>query len=57
MKALGIRYFSNYQKLLPIACFKPIIACLSLFINKKDPVTLYQFLFSLLFSYNNIVSC
>lgn len=25
--------------------------------NKKDPVTIYQFLFSLLFSYNNIVVC
>lgn len=28
LKALGIRYFSNYQKLLPIACFKPVIAYL-----------------------------
>ena len=25
--------------------------------NKKDPVTIYQFLFSLLFSYNNIEVC
>lgn len=25
--------------------------------NKKDPVTIYQFLFFLLFSYNNIVVC
>lgn len=50
LKPLILRYFSNYQKLLPIAY-------LSLFINKKDPVTIYQFLFSLLFSYNNIVVC
>ena len=34
LKALKTRYFSNYQKLLPIAC-------LSLFINKKDPDGLY----------------
>ncbi len=60
LKALKIRYFSNYQKLLPIAClslFELIIAYNSLFINKKDPVTIYQFLFFLLFSYNNIEVC
>ena len=50
LKALKTRYFSNHQKLLPIAL-------LSLFINKKDPVTIYQFPFSLLFSYNNIEVC
>ena len=37
LKALGIRYFSNHQKLLPIACFKPIWA----YTNKKDPDGLY----------------
>lgn len=37
--------------------FELIIAYNSLFINKKDPVSIYQFLFSLLFSYNNIEVC
>ena len=39
--------------------FEDIIKVLTVrfLFQQKDPVTIYQFLFSLLFSYNNIVVC
>ena len=51
------KVFLQLSKTAANSLFEPIWAYNSLFINKKDPVTIYQFLFSLLFSYNNIEVC
>lgn len=53
------KVFLQSSKTTANSLFEPVIACNSLFelFIKKDPVTIYQFLFSLLFSYNNIVVC